>query len=116
MVYVFGPLPIGGEGWDEGEIDQDLGKGWRAGGRGHRRSIARPCSHRAPAVTVFTDALAITITDPSHSREEARFIDVGLSVRGRLLVVVYTERGDNIRVISCRKATSAERKEYERAR
>ena len=67
------------------------------------------------AVTVFTDALAITIADPSHSREEARFIDVGLSVRGRLLVVVYTERGDNIRVISCRKATSAERKEYERA-
>ena len=68
------------------------------------------------AVTVFTDALAITITDPSHSRGgEARFIDIGLSVRGRLLVVVYTERGDNIRVISCRKATSTERKEYERA-
>ena len=67
------------------------------------------------AVTVFTDALAITIADPAHSTGEARFIDIGLSVRGRLLVVVYTERGDNIRIISCRKATSAERKEYERA-
>ena len=66
-------------------------------------------------VTVFTDTLAITIADPSHSKAEARFIDIGLSVRGRLLVVVYTERGDNIRIISCRKATSAERKEYERA-
>ena len=67
------------------------------------------------AVTVFSDALTITITDISHSKAEARFIDMGLSVRGRLLVVVYTERGDNIRIISCRKATSAERKEYERA-
>lgn len=67
------------------------------------------------AVTVFTDALAITIPDISHSEGEPRFIDIGLSARGRLLVVVYTERSDNIRMISCRTATPAERKEYERA-
>ena len=49
---------------------------------------------------------------PELSRGTARRAP---TIRGHLLVVVYTERGDNIRIMSCRKATSAERKEYERA-
>jgi uncharacterized DUF497 family protein len=65
------------------------------------------------AATVFGDPLSITIADPDHSSEEQRFIDIGASSRGRLLVVVYTERGANIRIISCREATPAERKRYE---
>lgn len=49
-----------------------------------------------------------------HSEFEARFIDLGLSDKGRLLTVVYTERGLNIRIISCRKASNSERKFYEK--
>ena len=65
------------------------------------------------ATTVFLDHFSITISDPDHSVEEQRYIDIGSSDNGRVLVVVYTERGSNIRVISCRKATSSERKLYE---
>lgn len=65
------------------------------------------------AATVFSDPLSITISDPGHSVNEQRFIDIGLSARGRVLVVVYTERVSNIRIISCRKATHLERKHYE---
>jgi hypothetical protein len=67
------------------------------------------------ATTVFRDTLSITIADPDHSYSEDRFIDVGLSHRGRLLVVSYTERGDKIRIISARRATRAERKSHEEA-
>ena len=66
------------------------------------------------AKTVFNDPFAITIDDPDHSDEEARFIDIGFSSNGRILVVWYTERGENIRIIGCRKATKAERKKYDR--
>ena len=45
--------------------------------------------------------------------EEQRFIDIGSSDKGRVLAVVYTERGSNIRIISCRKATPSERRLYE---
>ena len=65
------------------------------------------------AVTVFADPFSITIPDPDHSAEEQRFVDIGTSARGAVLVVVYTERGDSIRIISCRKATGAERQLYE---
>lgn len=64
------------------------------------------------AKTVFGDPNALTIADPIHSFDEDRYIDIGFSLTGRLLVVSYTERGDNIRLISCRKATSNERKIY----
>lgn len=67
----------------------------------------------AEAVTVFNDAYSITIYDPDHSDEESRFTDLGMSHKGRVLVVVYTERKDKIRIISCRKATPAERRNYE---
>ena len=67
------------------------------------------------ATTVFADPLSITISDPDHSTAEVRFIDIGVSYLGRLLVVSYTERGDRIRLISARLATRNERRQYEEA-
>ncbi|MEO0825719.1 MAG: BrnT family toxin [Cyanobacteria bacterium J06635_15] len=65
----------------------------------------------ADAVSVFSDDLAITI--PDERFDEERFVTIGLDVFGRVLVVVYTLRGDEIRVISARKATRQERRQYE---
>lgn len=65
------------------------------------------------ATTVFIDPFSMTVPDPDHSVDEQRHIDIGSSDNGRVLVVVYTERGSSIRIISCRKATSLERKLYE---
>ena len=65
------------------------------------------------AATVFLDPLATTIDDPTHSHEERRFVTIGLAAPGRLLVVVHTDRGDAIRLISARQATRAERRTYE---
>ena len=65
------------------------------------------------ATTVFNDPFSITIPNPDHSAHEQRYIDIGSSDKGRILVVVYTQRGPNIRVISCRKATLTERRLYE---
>ena len=65
------------------------------------------------AQTVFTDPLAMTIPDPDHSTDEARFIIIGESDKKRILVVAHTERKKKIRLISARKATRAERKKYE---
>jgi uncharacterized DUF497 family protein len=68
----------------------------------------------AEAITVFDDPLSITIHDPHHSIEEEHYIDIGYSIRGRILVVVYIERESGIRIISCRRATKSERETYER--
>jgi uncharacterized DUF497 family protein len=65
------------------------------------------------AVSVFTDPFLLTFPDEKHSETEDRFISIGRSERERVLLVVHTDRGDAIRLISCRKATSAERKTYE---
>lgn len=65
------------------------------------------------AATVFRDPLSITINDPLHSEDEDRFVDIGMSVHGRLLVVCYTERAGLIRLISARTPTYAEQKQYE---
>ncbi len=65
------------------------------------------------ASTVFGDPLALTIPDPLHSEGEDRFITLGESHRRRLLVVVFTERRDKIRIISARVATRGERRDYE---
>ena len=65
------------------------------------------------AETVFYDLHSITIPDPDHSLDESRFIDIGASDKNRLLIVIYTERDDRIRIISARKATVTERKKYE---
>ena len=65
------------------------------------------------AKTVFADTNSLTIFDPKHSIDEDRYLDIGISTQRRLLVVVYTERKEGIRIISCRKATTIEQKRYE---
>ena len=65
------------------------------------------------ATTVFSDFLSLTIPDPLHSQWEERLVTIGYSEKQRLLVVVHTERGDTIRIISARNATSYERRTYE---
>jgi uncharacterized DUF497 family protein len=65
------------------------------------------------AATVFGDPLSMTFYDPDHSIDEDRYITVGLSRLGELLVVSHADRGDRIRIISARKATRRERKFYE---
>jgi hypothetical protein len=65
------------------------------------------------ASTVFGDSLSLTIPDTFHSIGEERFITIGTSVKGRILVVVHTDRYDVIRIISARKATRNERNQYE---
>lgn len=65
----------------------------------------------ADAVSVFADDSAVTVTDERF--DEERFITIGIDAFGRVLVVVYTWRGNEIRLISARKATRSERKQYE---
>jgi uncharacterized protein len=65
------------------------------------------------ASSVFGDPLALTIPDPLHSEVEDRFISLGETYRGRLVVVVSTEPGNKIRIISTQVATRQERKDYE---
>jgi len=65
------------------------------------------------AATAFGDPLSITIKDPLHSQDESRFVLIGVSCRKRLLVVVHVDRKDNIRVISVRKATKKEKRQYD---
>ena len=65
------------------------------------------------AGTAFRDTLSLAIYDPLHSEEEDRFVLLGNSHKDRLLVLVHTVRGDNIRLISARKASKKERKQYE---
>ncbi len=69
----------------------------------------------ADAGTVLHDEQAITIPDEG-SDEEDRFITLGMDALGRVLVVVYTWREDRPRIISARKATPRERRQYEVAR
>jgi len=65
------------------------------------------------AMTVFGDPLELTIADPDHSEGEFRFLSVGVSASGRLLVVAYTEREGRTRIINAREVTQQERKQYE---
>jgi hypothetical protein len=67
----------------------------------------------AEGATVFNDEFVATLSDPDHSIDEERLIAIGMSVKGRLLVVSFTERRSKTRLISCRVATPAERKAYE---
>lgn len=64
------------------------------------------------AKTVFSDPLALTIPDPSHSHSEDRWLTMGYDATERLLVVWHIERADNIRIIGCRRATKSERNTY----
>ena len=65
------------------------------------------------AATAFGDPLSITIFDPLHSIDEDRFVLIGMSNKNRLLVVVHTDRNDKIRIISARRATKKEKRQYE---
>ncbi|MEO8349291.1 MAG: BrnT family toxin [Acidobacteriota bacterium] len=84
---------------------------WGAG-----KSLSNLAKHGvsfSEATTAFYDPLSLTIPDPDHSEGETRFVLIGVSVRERTLVVVHTEEGDNVRIVSARRATRAERKAYE---
>lgn len=87
--------------WDEEKAKANV--------RNHRVSFDE-------AATVFGDPLSMTIPDPDHSLDEKRYVDIGRSDVGRILVVAYTERGGNIRIVTCRKATPRERRRYEEAK
>jgi uncharacterized protein len=84
--------------WDRDKAEANLRK--------HRVSFDE-------AATIFFDPLSATIPDPDHSVGERRFITIGSSSRGRLLVVVHTERGSTLRIITARLASANERKRHE---
>lgn len=66
------------------------------------------------ASTIFADGLSVTIDDPLHARPgEDRFVTMGMSNRGKILVVVHADRGDAVRIISARPATRKERQNHE---
>jgi uncharacterized protein len=67
----------------------------------------------AEAATAFADPLAAIFPDPDHSDDEVREILVGYSERGRLLIVSFTERTPNLRIISARVASPSERRNHE---
>jgi uncharacterized DUF497 family protein len=84
--------------WDRGKSKSNLSK------------------HDVPfeeAATVFGDPLSLTISDPGHSDEEDRFVTIGVSSKLRTIVLVHTDRGDHVRIVSARQATTRERKDYE---
>lgn len=63
--------------------------------------------------TIFNDPVLFTFPDEEHSENEERYINIGTSEKGRILVLTHTERQGKIRIISCRKATGRERRFYE---
>jgi len=65
------------------------------------------------AVSVFSDPYLVTFSDDDHSNVEERYISIGRSERGRILLIVHIDRDNAIRLISCRKVTAAERMTYE---
>ena len=81
-----------------------------------RRNLKKHKISFEEAVTVFGDPLSLTIEDPLHSEDEERFVIVGESNQQRLLVVVHTERGGKVRIISARQATLSERRDYEESK
>jgi uncharacterized protein len=90
---------------------QDMRFEWDA-----EKAAANARKHRVTfeeAETVFRDPLSLTFPDPDHWYGEHRYIEIGYSVRGRVLVVSYTERQGRLRIISCRPATRKERRRYE---
>ena len=64
------------------------------------------------AKTVFRDRMLISLVDEEHSIDEERYITIGMSARGRLLLVAPTVRGGQVRIISARKATRKEEHFY----
>jgi uncharacterized DUF497 family protein len=68
------------------------------------------------SLPVFEDDHAITVSDDESDPGELRFVSIGMGVKGRLLVVIYTYRAANIRIISARLATPHEATQYEENR
>ena len=72
--------------------------------------------HKVPfdeGKTIFNDPFLLTYPDIDSSETEERNINIGLSAKNRVLVLIHTERQSKIRIISCRKATARERRHYE---
>ena len=88
-------------------FDWDPGKG--------KRNFAKHGVSFEEAATVFGDPLYVDFFDPDHSEDENRYIRVGCSNQKRILVVAYTERGEQTRIISARPATRHERQAYEQS-
>lgn len=84
--------------WDRGKAEANFAK--------HGVSFTE-------AMSVFGDTLSLTGYDPVHSIDEDRFLTMGVSAEGRLLLVSHTDRDDVVRIISARVATRRERKDYE---
>jgi uncharacterized DUF497 family protein len=84
--------------WDENKATKNLAK--------HGVSFTE-------AKTIFDDPLYVDFYDLDHSEDEERYLIVGESNRGRLLIVSYTERRELIRIISAREVTKSEREAYE---
>lgn len=63
--------------------------------------------------TVFADPLSTTFPDPDHSSDEDRFVTIGMSTIGRILVIAHSEYDEEIRIISARPATRTEQNFYE---
>jgi len=73
--------------------------------------------HKVPfdeGKTIFNDPFLLTYPDVDNSETEERYIDIGVSAKDRILVLIHTERQGKIRIISCRKATARERRGYEK--
>ena len=79
-----------------------------------RKNITKHDITFEEATTVFGDPLSITIIDDLHSSHEERLITIGVSSKGKLLVVSHTDRYNKIRMISARNATNHERNNYEK--
>lgn len=80
------------------------------------KAAANVKNHRVrfeEAASVFLDPLALTFPDPDHSSKEDREITIGSSATRRVLFVAHTVRAGRIRIISPRRATRRERREYE---
>ena len=80
----------------------------RANAKKHRVSFEE-------AASVFLDRSALTFWDPDHSEEEDREITIGRSAQQRVLFVAHALRDSGVRIISARKATRKEKKQYEEA-
>ena len=81
-----------------------------------RKAAANRHKHKvsfSEAATVLEGFEAIVEPDLSHAADERRWLAIGFSSLGRILLVVFTPRGERARIISARKATPAERREYE---
>jgi len=77
------------------------------------RNLAKHGIMFEEAGSVFGDRLGRITPDPRHSVDEDRYVLLGYSRRQRLLAVMFAERGEAIRIISARRATRRERRDYE---